>query len=171
MMPSGSDAHIINCHHFGGFDHAKIETGMFQLQFMLHFEEFRVVGVTSLFPCAESFGSLHALGPACSITSPYESCAQHKETATFRWLSPFEKASGGSTLRRSPRNSGLRGKCTMHVVVFLRLVHCQFWFPKRPWRAAIWLQFSPRLRGLQESVPSQARVFCKKPDTYNMKYI
>jgi hypothetical protein len=24
---------------------------------------------------------------------------------------------------------------------------------------------------LQESVPSQARVFCNKPDTYNMKYI
>jgi len=166
MMPSGSDAHIINCHHFGGFDHAKIETGMFQLQFMLHFEEFRVVGVTSLFPCAESFGSLHALGPACSITSPYESCAQHKETATFRWLSPFEKASGGSSLRRSPRNSGLRGKCMLFFYGWFSIVSSDSLTGHEELQS-----FSPRLRGLQESVPSQARVFCNKPDTYNMKYI
>ena len=115
---------------------------------------------------AESFGSLHALGPACSITSPYESCAQHKETATFRWLSPFEKASGGSSLRRSPRNSGLRGKCMLFFYGWFSIVSSDSLTGHEELQS-----FSPRLRGLQESVPSQARVFCNKPDTYNMKYI
>ena len=161
MMPSGSDAHIINCHHFGGFDHAKIETGMFQLQFMLHFEEFRVVGVT-----CRVLRFTACTRPCMFHHSPYESCAQHKETATFRWLSPFEKASGGSSLRRSPRNSGLRGKCMLFFYGWFSIVSSDSLTGHEELQS-----FSPRLRGLQESVPSQARVFCNKPDTYNMKYI
>ena len=114
--------------------------------------------------------SMDVQGPSvhCMHSTPHvpslPPSAPWKETATFRWLSHFEKASGWNSFKRSqpwlagkfPRNSGLHG-----IVFFFNR-----WFSIAisdfgKIMAQEAMKSSnlppPRLRGLQESVPSQAR--------------